>query len=117
MQLSQVDSAADFEIQIKLVENESTTGEVLNDTSGDSATVTEERDKSEEWCENLAKQLEEAQVVENLGKQCTRTVKDRVTSPIEGKELESWRGKRRISILLNSIRNQGQKRCFEVKLS
>ena len=50
-----------------------------------------------------AKQLEEAQVVGNLGKQRTTIFQDRATSP---RELE-WKGKRRlrISVILNSIRN------------
>ena len=39
----------------------------LNDTKGDLARVTEERDKLKERCENLEKQLTETQVVEKLG--------------------------------------------------
>ena len=87
----------------------------LNHTKGDLARVTEERDNLEEQCQILAKQLEEAQVVGDSRKQRTTTFQDRATSP---RELE-WKGKRRlrISIMLNSMRNQGRKRCFEVKLS
>ena len=112
-----------FSIDIRQPENEHENVEEeirqlrteLNDTKGDLARVAEERDNLEERCQILAKQLEEAQVVGDSRKQSTTTFQDRATSP---RKLE-WKGKRRlrISIMLNSMRNQGRKRCFEVKLS
>jgi len=61
------------------------------------------------------KGLEESQDVEKSEKQHTITLQDKATSPRELK----WKGKRRlrIIIILNSIGNQGQKQCLEVKLS
>ena len=87
----------------------------LNDTKGDLARVAEERDNLEERCQILAKQLEEAQVVGDSRKQRTSTFQDKATSP---RKLE-WKGKRRLRIntMLNSMRNQGRKRCFEVQSS
>ena len=87
----------------------------LSDTKGDLARVTEERDNLKERCQILAKQLEEAQVVGDSRKRPTTTFQDRATSPRKLK----WKGKRRlrISIILNSLRNQGRKQCFDVKLS
>ena len=109
-----------FSLDIRQPENEHANVEEirqlraeLNDTKGDLARVIEERDYLNERCEILAKKLEEAKVAGDSRKERTTTSQYRVTSPRELK----CKGKRRlrISIILNSMGNQRQKQCFEVK--